>query len=229
MTNKVINSFLILFLTLLSGCGQNFEKKYTEICTKVNIQTESWCQCMGSTLDKTLTSEQKDLMLNVANGNANLSNISAVIGAAKPILEATDSCTTQDNKVNFAKLSPEDQCKAAKLQALKSSEPYFLALMKGERGMSVSGYQEAISATKLANSICGLNDYSVNDLLGESELTSSGFILKEINKVSNSKKTEDEFKYEIKSNSSEFSGAKLNGKIKDYKHGDPLEIDGGPY
>ena len=33
----------------------------------------------------------------------------------------------------------------------------------------------------------------------------------------------------IKSNSIEFSGAKLGGKIKDYKFGDQLEIDGGPY
>ncbi len=33
----------------------------------------------------------------------------------------------------------------------------------------------------------------------------------------------------IKSNSIEFSGAKLGGKIKDYKFGDELAIDGGPY
>jgi hypothetical protein len=165
---------------MLSGCGQQFENKYSEHCTKMNIQTPSWCQCVGSTLDKSLTSEQKDLILNGANGNVNLSNISVAIGAAKPILEATNSCTTNENKANFAKLSPEQQCKAAKSQALKSAEPYFLALMKGERGMSVSGYQEALSATKLASSICKLENYSVNDLLNESQLTSSGFALKEL-------------------------------------------------
>ena len=229
MTNKIFNLVLISFIALLSGCGQNFEKKYSENCSKLNIQTTSLCQCMGNTLDKTLTSEQKDIILNGANGNLNLNNISAAIGVTKPILEATNSCSKQENAANFAKLSPEDQCKAAKLQALKSSEPYFMALMNGERGLSVRGYQEAISATKMASSICKIDNYGVNELLGEAQLTSSGFVLKENSKAGTTAKNEDEFNYEINSDSMEFSGAKLNGKVKDYKHGDPLEIDGGPY
>jgi hypothetical protein len=86
---------------------------------------------------------------------------------------------SQDNEVSFSNRSPEDRCRTAKKQALKSSEPFFLAIMKGERGMSVPGYQEAISATKSAGLVCGIDNYTYVDLLNESEFTSSGFALKD--------------------------------------------------
>jgi hypothetical protein len=86
---------------------------------------------------------------------------------------------SQDNEVSFSNRSPEDSCRTAKKQALKSSEPFFLAIMKGERGMSVPGYQEAISATKSAGLVCGIDNYTYVDLLNESEFTSSGFALKD--------------------------------------------------
>lgn len=86
---------------------------------------------------------------------------------------------SQDNELSFSNRSPEDRCRTAKKQALKSSEPFFLAIMKGERGMSVPGYQEAISATKSAGLVCGIDNYTYIDLLNDSEYTASGFALKD--------------------------------------------------
>jgi hypothetical protein len=86
---------------------------------------------------------------------------------------------SQDNEVSFSNRSPEERCTNAKKQALKSSETFFLAIMKGERGMNVPGYQEAISATKSAGLVCGIDNYTYIDLLNDSELTASGFALKD--------------------------------------------------
>ena len=93
---------------------------------------------------------------------------------------------SQDNVLNYSNSSPEDRCRAAKIQALKSSEPFFVALMKGERGMSVTGYQEAISATKAAGLVCGIDNYTYSNLLNESEFTGSGFALKQDKEIKNS-------------------------------------------
>jgi hypothetical protein len=139
---------------------------------------------------------------------------------------------SQDSDVSFSNRSPEDRCRTAKIQALKSSEPFFLALMKGERGMNVTGYQEAISATKAAGLECGIDNYTYSNLLNESEFTGSGFALKQelkTTKVQKIDNEEEKFAYIASSNSQEFSGAKINSKIKDYKYGEALEIDGGPY
>ena len=121
---------------------------------------------------------------------------------------------SQDNEVSFSNLSPEDRCRTAKKQALKSSEPFFLAIMKGERGMSVPGYQEAISATKSAGLVCGIDNYTYVDLLNESEFTSSGFALKDKKEIKTSRneiaKSETVAKplesLELKSKVNEFHG-----------------------
>ena len=94
---------------------------------------------------------------------------------------------SQDNDVSFSNRSPEDRCRTAKIQALKSSEPFFLALMKGERGMNVTGYQEAISATKAAGLVCGIDNYTYSNLLNESEFTGSGFALKHEKEIKTSR------------------------------------------
>ena len=46
--------------------------------------------------------------------------------------------------------------------------------------------------------------------------------------ITHDKQTSTE-RYETKSRSTEFCGAKLGGKVKDFMFGEPLEMDGGPY
>lgn len=85
----------------------------------------------------------------------------------------------QSNNVeSTASKNPEVICKSSKLLALKASEPYLMNLMKGSRGMSVPGYAEAEAAVKSVALACGVEKYSVNELLDEAELTNSGFVLK---------------------------------------------------
>jgi hypothetical protein len=82
------------------------------------------------------------------------------------------------NTPSAAAADPSALCKATKLLALKASEPYFLNLLKGARGMSVPGYRESEAATKSVALACGIKNYSASDLIDEAKLTPNGFVLK---------------------------------------------------
>jgi hypothetical protein len=124
--------------------------------------------------------------------------------------------------VSACSRSPEEQCIASKTDALKTALPYMMALMKGARGMAIPGRIEADKAINKVKIACNNPNYSLSDLIEESELTEAGFVLKQrknkVNQTSN-----------IKSSDTEFSGAKLGGKVRDYFFGEKLEVDGGPY
>jgi hypothetical protein len=208
---------IIFFSMLLASCSQQFERKYTENCVKMNLQTPEWCQCVAQKLDVSLTREQKDLMLNGSN-NVNLSNVANAVGAVKPSMEAVNSCTEKVNSDSFAKLSPAEQCKFSKIQALKASEQFLMNLQNGARGMSVPGLQESTAAITIVRTACGIEGYSITDLLRETELTANGFVLKEI---SNTQPPAVTAQVPIKPN--EMTESDGNGE---YSKGSIISIDG---
>ncbi len=172
----IIVSFLLLILT---ACGESFEKKYTDNCIAMNIQSTQWCQCVAKKLDISLTKEQKDIAVNGAK-EINPTAFANAIGSLKPTTEAIASCTMEVNKssVNSKLLTPEEHCIVAKQRAIKASEEFFSNISKGARGASVPGSEEAFKESKNAGVICGIADYTPYELLKEVEITASGFKLK---------------------------------------------------
>jgi hypothetical protein len=168
-----------LLLLILTACGESFEKKYTNNCIAMNIQSTQWCQCVAKKLDVSLTKEQKDIAVNGAK-EINPTAFANAIGSLKPTAEAIASCTMEENKSsgNSKLLTPEEHCIVAKQQAIKASEEFFRNLFNGARGASIPGTQEAVKESKYAGVICGIPDYSPYDLMKEVEMTASGFKLK---------------------------------------------------
>ena len=81
----------LLALTLgLGGCGSKFENAYTESCAQEGKYSKQRCRCVAGILDKSLSAEQKQLVLNP--GDISLNNMGAAFSLIKPSLEALDLC-----------------------------------------------------------------------------------------------------------------------------------------
>ncbi len=158
----------VVLLGIWFGIMPNFESEFTANCTKAGLQTESWCSCVARELDGVLTQEQKTLAIKGAS-SPSPSAVATAIGTINPTLKAAEVCTRKEREESFAKLSPADQCKAAKAEALKASEPYRLALLRGARGQSVPGLRESEDAIRKAGDVCGIANYSLTALLEEGE------------------------------------------------------------
>jgi hypothetical protein len=176
---KVKIAIVSLILLILTACGESFEKKYTNNCIAMNIQSTQWCQCVAKKLDVSLTKEQKDIAVNGAK-EINPTALANAIGSLKPTTEAIASCTTKENKSsgNSKLLTPEEHCIVAKQRAIKASEQFFSNIFNGARGASVPGSEEAFKESKYAGVVCGIPDYTPYELIKEVEMTASGFKLK---------------------------------------------------
>lgn len=92
----------------------------------------------------------------------------------------------------------EETCIASKSQGLKTSLPFMMALMQGSRGMTVPGRVESDNAIKSIQRACANPNYSISDLIKESELTNSGFVLIEKHKLSENCSSQKDYEFGVK-------------------------------
>jgi hypothetical protein len=89
MKNNKIKYICFGFLgILLQGCGSEFENSYKEGCTKEGKYSSQRCKCVASILDKSLSGEQKKIMLNPGD----VRNLSKLLDLIEPSLNALDKC-----------------------------------------------------------------------------------------------------------------------------------------